>query len=169
MRGVTVLGRIMWRLAVLCPFILMSACASPGPYAPYARPGEAPMQHSQRIVILDRNVQDALLFVDSVQKRLPRGEILVQANFQNRYPKDDVWADIKFEFLDENNAAVDETEWVKTLFPALEVTTVQGSSITDRAVKHVMLLKNLYTRSGQKPIGPGRIYHINGKGSILPR
>jgi len=154
---------------LLCSLLWTVACTSTGPYAPYARPGDAPMQHSQRIVIMDRNVQGALLLVDSVQKRLPRGEILVQANFQSRYPNDDVWADIKFEFLDENNVPVDETEWVKTSFPALEVTTVQGSSISTRAVKHVMLLKNLYTRTGKKPIGPGGVYEIRVGGSALPR
>ena len=153
------------------PFLLFlaAACTSTGPYAPYARPGDAPMQQTQRVVILDRNVQGALLFVDSVQKRLPRGEMLVQANFQSRYPNDDVWADIKFEFRDENNVVIDETEWVKTLFPALEVTTVQGNSLTAGAVTHVMLLKNLYTASGKRPISPGGVYEIRSGGSALPR
>ena len=154
---------------LLCALLGAVACTSTGPYAPYARPGDAPIQHTQRVVILDRNVQGALLFVDSVQKRLPRGEILVQANFQNRYPKDDVWADVKFEFLDENNVALDETEWVKTLFPALEVTTVQGNSLTTGAVTHVMLIKNLYTRSGKRPASPGSVYEIRVQGSALPR
>ena len=156
-------------LPLLCLLLGAAACTSTGPYAPYARPGDAPIQHTQRVVILDRNVQGALLFVDSVQKRLPRGEILVQANFQSRYPNDDVWADIKFEFRDENNVVIDETEWVKTLFPALEVTTVQGSSLTAGAVAHVMLLKNLYTRSGRRPSAPGSVYEIRTGGSALPR
>jgi len=155
--------------SLLCALLWTAACTSTGPYAPYARPGDAPMQQTQRIVILDRNVQGALLFVDSVQKRLPRGEILVQANFQSRYPNDDVWADVKFEFLDGNNVVIDETEWVKTFFPALEVTTVQGSSLTAGAATHVMLLKNLYTASGKRPISPGGVYEIRSGGSALPR
>ena len=160
---------LMPGIPLLCALLWTAACTSTGPYAPYARPGDAPMQQTQRIVILDRNVQGALLFVDSVQKRLPRGEILVQANFQSRYPNDDVWADIKFEFLDGNNVMIDETEWVKTFFPALEVTTVQGNSLTAGAVSHVMLLKNLYTRSGKRPFAPGGVYEIRVGGSALPR
>lgn len=146
-----------------------AACTSPGPYSPYARPGDAPMQQTHRIVILDSNVQDALLLVNTVQKRLPRGEILVQANYQNRYAREDIWADVKFEFFDGNGMLLDETEWVKTFFPALEVTMVQGSSISTTAAKHVMLLKNLYTASGNKPISQGRIFEIRSSPSILPR
>ena len=160
---------LMPAIFLLCVLLWTAACTSTGPYPPHARPGDAPMQQTRRVVILDRNVQGALLFVDSVQKRLPRGEMLVQANFQSRYPNDDVWADVKFEFLDENNVAIDETEWVKTLFPALEVTTVQGNSLTGGAVTHVMLLKNLYTRSGKRPSAPGSVYEIRTGGSALPR
>ena len=71
--------------------------------------------------------------------------------------------------MNENNVVIDETEWVKTLFPALEVTTVQGSSLTAGAVAHVMLLKNLYTRSGRRPSAPGSVYEIRTGGSALPR
>ncbi len=111
--------------------------------------------------MLDRNVQDVLLFIGSDQRRLPGGEIYVRANFQNRLPNDDVWAEVKLQFLDANNFPVDETEWVKYRFPALEITTVQGSSISSKAVKHVMLLRNLYTKTGRR-IKPGTIFKILG-------
>lgn len=138
----------------LLPFTFLLAIVScvfgcKGPYAPIAhKPGTEATQHSQRIVILDRNVRNALLYVNSVQKRLPGGQILVQANFQNRFPQDDIWADVKVEFLDGNNMLVDSTEWIQTHFPAWQVTMVQGSSISSQPVKHTMLLRNLRTRDG---------------------
>lgn len=122
--------------------VWITACSSSGPYAPKTRMGNSPMQQSQRILFIDENLRDGLLLVNSVQKKLPHGEILVQANFKSRYPNNDIWVEVKFEFFDANSILIDETEWMKTHFPAMEVTTVQGSSITPYAVKHVILLKN---------------------------
>lgn len=143
--------------------LILSACAGAGPYVPLEKsPKEVPLQHSQRIVILDRNVRNALLFINSVQNRLPGGQILIQANFQNRFPNDDLWAEVKFEFYDENNMVVDKTEWVNTHFPRAEVTMVQGNSISSKPAKHVMLMRNLRTRTGGI-IGPvGAIFAIAG-------
>lgn len=145
---------------VLVLMVTVGGCAK-GPYAPLAhKPGTETMQHTQRVVILDRNVRDALIFVNSVQKRLPGGQILVQANFQNRSQNVDVWADVKVEFLDENNMLVDATEWVQTHFPALQVTMVQGSSISGRAAKHTMLLRNLRTRDGSIRGTSGSVFEV---------
>ena len=44
-----------------------------------------------------------------------------------------------------------------------------GKNISTTAAKHVMLLKNLYTASGNKPISQGRIFEIRSSPSILPR
>ena len=149
---------------------LISCGGSGGPYVPVTHTaGWQPLQHEQRIVILDRNVKDVLLYVNSVQKRLPRGHILVQANFQSRFAKEDVWAEVKIVFYDENNMVVDETEWMNTHFPAWEVTMVQGNSISHRAMKHVMLLKNLRNRSGKLPRTRGMIFEIHGPPSVLPK
>ncbi|WP_146164739.1 hypothetical protein [Desulfonatronum sp. SC1] len=126
------------------------------------------MQHSQRIVILDRNVRNALLYVNSVQKRLPGGQILVQANFQNRFPRDDIWADVKVEFLDEYNMLVDQTEWMPTHFPAWQVTMVQGSSISPKPIKHVMLLRNLRTRDGNIRGTFGTVFEMPWFQSVVP-
>lgn len=140
-----------------------------GPYAPVThKPGREPMQHSQRIVILDRNVRNALLYVNSVQKRLPGGQIMVQANFQNRFPNDDVWADVKVEFLDAHNMLVDQTEWMPTYFPAWEVTMVQGSSISPKPVKHVMLLRNLRNRDGNIQGTWGTVFEMPWFQSVVP-
>ena len=57
---------------------------------------------------------------------------------------------------------VDETEWVNTFFPRSEVTTVQGNSISGRAVKHVMLLKDLKTRTGRLPESWGNLFELPG-------
>jgi len=131
---------------------LISCGSSGGPYPPLTRtPEKQPLQHEQRIVFLDKNAKDVLLYVNSVQKRLPGGHILVQANFQNRVAREDVWAEVKIVFYDENNMVVDETEWMNTHFAAGEVTMVQGNSTSDRAMKHVMLLKRLSNRSGKLP------------------
>jgi len=111
--------------------------------------------------MLDRNVQDVLFLINSDQRKLPAGELYARANFQNRLSNEDVWAEVKLQFLDANNFPVDETEWMKYHFPALEITTVQGSSISNKAVKHVMLLRNLYTKTGRR-IKPGTIFKIPG-------
>lgn len=153
----------------LIVFSLVCVAGCKGPYAPVThRPGVEPMQHSQRIVILDRNVRNALLYVNSVQKRLPGGQILVQANFQNRFPNDDVWADVKVEFLDEHNMLVDQTEWMPTYFPAWQVTMVQGSSISPSPVKHVMLLRNLRNRDGNIQGTWGTVFEMPWFQSVVP-
>ncbi len=112
-----------------------------------------PRQHTNRIIVLDRNVRNTLIYINSVNKRLPGGQLLIQVNFQNRLQRDDVWADVKFEFMDANNMMVDTTQWIPTLFPASQVTMIQGSSLGGGAFKHVVLLKNLQTRNG-RIIGP---------------
>lgn len=142
MKKTRVIQRIVWSLLWLCFLVWISACSSTGPYAPKTMMGSSPMQQTQRILFLDGHLRDGLLFVNSVQKKLPNGEILVQANFKSSYPHNDIWVEVKFEFFDANSILIDETEWMKTYFPAMEVTTVQGSSITPHAVKHVILLKN---------------------------
>ena len=142
MKKTSVIQRTAWSLLWLCSLVWIAACSSPGPYAPKTSVGNIPAQQSQRILFLDKNLRDGLLFVNSVQKKLDHGEILVQSNFQSRFPNNDIWVEVKFEFFDANSILIDETEWMKTHFPAMEVTTVQGSSITPNAVKHVILLRN---------------------------
>jgi hypothetical protein len=131
--------------------------------------GRQPMQHTQRIVILDHNVKNALLYINSVQKKLPGGQILVQANFQNRFPNEDVWAEVKFEFQDENNMMVDSTEWVNTHFAPWVVTMVQGNSISGRAVKHVTLMRSLRTRNGNLPGTFGLLFEIPWFHTTVPQ
>lgn len=155
---------------LLAAAVFTVSCSSTGPYGPMTPTGGGErMQHSQRIVVLHKNVADTLLFVNSVQKRLPGGQVLVQANFQNRYETADVWAEVKLEFLDENNMVIDETEWVNTHFPALEVTGVQGNSIHAGAAKHVMLFRNLRTATGLLPKTSGRIFSLLGGTPNLPK
>ncbi len=131
--------------------VVLCSCHG-GPNLPLSS-GRTPLQHQNRIVVLNRDVRSTLLFVNAVQKRLPGGQLLIQANFQSRMRVQDVWADIAFEFMDQNNMLVDKTEWMTTFFPASQVTMVQGSSISPRAFKHVLLLKNLKTSDGRM-IGP---------------
>lgn len=150
-RGHPMIRNITCIATILCSAIIISGCQG-GPNLPLST-GRAPLQHVNRTVMLDRDVRHTLLYVNSVQKRLPGGQLLIQANFQSRMRIEDVWADIAFEFLDENNMLVDKTEWMTTLFPASQVTMVQGSSISPNAVKHVLLLKDLKTRDGRM-IGP---------------
>jgi hypothetical protein len=118
-----------------------------------------PLEHSQRVVVLDQAVRDTLLLVNAVHKRLPGGQLLVQAGFRNRLTRDNVWAQVRFRFLDPYDMPVDESEWVDTLFAPGEVTTVQGSSMSPHAVKHVLLLRNLRSATGR--LGPAEaIYEI---------
>lgn len=117
------------------------------------------LEHSQRIVVLDRAVRDTLLLVNAVHKRLPGGQLLVQAGFRNRLMREEVWAQVKFRFLDPYDMALDETEWVDTLFAPGDTTMVQGSSLSPHAAKHVLLLRNLRSATGR--LGPAEaIYEI---------
>ena len=156
--------------AIICAVFLGVLPSCKGPFVPVAKRSNAPpLQHTQRILVLDNQVRDALLYINSVQKRLSGGQILVQANFQNRFPKDDIWAEAKIEFLDGNNMLVDQTEWVNTYFPAWEVTMLQGNSISANAVRHVILLKNLRTRSGRIPATFGFIFEVPWFPTVLPK
>ena len=144
---------------VLSVWIVLTGCQPTGPSVPLSVT-ESPLQHTNRIVILDRNVRNTLFLVNAVHQRLPGGQLLVRANFQNRFHQDDVWADVKFEFQDKYNMVVDETEWMPTYFPAGEVTMVQGSSISSGAAKHVLLLKGLRTAAGGRIRGPGSAIYV---------
>jgi len=129
-----------------------------GPMSPLGQINP-PLEHSQRVVVLDQAVRDTLLLVNAVHKRLPGGQLLVQAGFRNRLTRDNVWAQVRFRFLDPYDMPVDESEWVDTLFAPGEVTTVQGSSMSPHAVKHVLLLRNLRSATGR--LGPAEaIYEI---------
>lgn len=139
---------------VLLVLFLLTSCQQGGPSGPLST-GRTPLQHSIRTTVIDRDVRNTLLFVNSVNKRLPGGQILIQANFENRLRSQDVWADISFEFMDEDNMLIDRTEWVPTLFPASQITMIQGSSISSHAAKHVLLMRNLKTANG-KIVGPAR-------------
>jgi hypothetical protein len=147
----------------------ISACGGGGgPYVPVTRdPVKTPYQHSQRILTLDKNVRDILLYVDSVQERLPGGQISIRASFQNRLEQD-VWAEVKTEFLGADNMVVDETEWVETHFPAWEVTAVKANSITAGAVKHTLLLRNIRNRTGVLPKAKRGIFAVPGSGYPIP-
>jgi len=124
--------------------------------------GRTNTQHNRRVIAVDQTVAKSLLYVNSVQKRLPGGQILVQVNLQNRYEKTDVWAEVKIEFYDENNMLIDETEWIDTHFPALEITTVQGNSIHARTAKHCMLLRNIRNASGLLPGSRRKLFVLPG-------
>ncbi len=139
--------------------LMLTGCQPTGPAVPLGVV-ESPIQHTNRIVILNRNVRNTLFLVNAVHQRLPGGQLFVRANFQNRFHQDDVWADVKFEFQDQHNMVIDETEWLPTLFPAGEVTMVQGSSISGSANKHVLLLKNLRTATGGRIRGPGAAIYV---------
>ena len=130
-----------------------------GPAVPYGLVDQ-PLQQTDRIVILDNNVRNTLYLVNEVQGRLPGGQLLIKATFQNRFHQDDVWADVKVEFQDQNSMAIDRSEWVTTLFPAGEVTLVQASSLTPVAVKHVLLIRNLRTVRGGAVTGPSNAIYI---------
>jgi len=158
-----------FNFSIIVGILLIISTSCKGPFVPIEQaPKSTPLQHTNRIVIIDQNVRNALLYVNSVQRRLPKGQIFVQVNFQNRFPRGDIWAEVKIEFLDENNMVVDETEWMNTYFPAWEVTMVQGNSISSRALKHVMLLKNLRTRTGNLPGTFGTIFELPWFPSVLP-
>jgi len=157
-------------VSAICIVLLGFLPSCKGPFVPIEKGANAqPLQHTQRIVILDKQVRNALLYSNSVQKRLSGGQILVQANFQNRFSDGDIWAETKIEFLDENNMLVDQTEWVNTYFPAWEVTMIQGNSISANAVRHVILLKNLRTRTGRVPDSFGFIFEVPWFPSVLPK
>jgi hypothetical protein len=154
--------KMQMSLLVVALVVSLVGCAPSGSVSGAARPENSnlPAQHSKRIVILDKNVADTLYYINSVQERLPRGELVIKAQFQNRFPDDDVWVDVKMEFMDQYNMVVDQTEWMRTLFPALEVTMVRGNSISTQAIKHVILMRNVHTASGKMPSSRGKIYAI---------
>lgn len=136
------------RLFNLCLLCLLMSCHQQGPSTPLSIES-VPLQHSKNAVMVDRDVRNTLLYVNAVHKKLPEGHIAVQVNFQNRLYEQDVWADVCFEFLDENNMLVEKTEWIPHFFPAAQVTTIEGSSISQNAFKHVLLMKNLQSPSGK--------------------
>lgn len=117
-------------------------CQSQGVYLPLGT-DQPQRQHTNRLIVLDKNIRNNLIYINAKNQQLPRGQIRTQINIKNRLTDYDLWADVLVEFQDKDNITVDRTEWIPTFFPAAQITTIQGSSLATNAVKHVVMIKNL--------------------------
>jgi hypothetical protein len=152
-------------------FAAVPGCRTPrGPYSPITREDEkTPHQMSHGVTMLDKNVRDALLFINRTAKRLPSGQVQVRVQMQNLYRNETLWSDVRVVFYDEDEMGVDQTEWQKVSFPAREIVLIQGTSLRNDIKTYNVQFKNLRSRSGRRLSPPETVAeHGLWKDSVLP-
>jgi uncharacterized protein YcfL len=110
---------------------------------------QAPMQHTERLIALDRSTVDALFYVNHTQGRLPSGHVAIQVNLQNKSAEHDLWVEWKVVFYDAQNFQLEETEWTLTHFPAKEVVTLKANSMRQDVMNFTIMLRTPFTEDGK--------------------
>ncbi|MDM8543725.1 hypothetical protein QUF90_21840 [Desulfococcaceae bacterium HSG9] len=135
---------------VVSMLVSFTSCAkSPGPYLLQTQPLQSPMQHSERLIALDKSAANALLYVNHNQGRLASGQVAIQINLQNRSAQHAVWIEWKTVFYDKQNFKIEETEWEMTHFPAKEIKTLKINSISPDVMNFSIILRSPATVDGQ--------------------
>lgn len=127
-----------------------------GPYQPRAVPGRVtPMQFTEKIIFLDKDASRALMYVNNRHYRLKGGQLVVEANLQNRFSDVDLWAEVQVVFYDQANMRLEESSWERHHFPALEVTMIRFNSMRPDVVNYTVMIKNLGSKDGKRLKLPG--------------
>ena len=157
---------------VLVVFLLAAVQCGPrrGPYSPIERDdGQKPHQLRYGVTMLDKDVRDALLFVNRTAKRLPNGQVRARVQMQNLHRGETLWSKVRFAFYDADNIIVDQTEWQSVAFPPHEVVALSGISLRSDVMRYNVQFKDLRSKSGQVMSPKGKILeHGLWRGSILP-
>ncbi|MFQ5590322.1 MAG: hypothetical protein ACE5HE_04070 [Phycisphaerae bacterium] len=159
-------------LAILVGLLLETAvaCRPRGPYSPVARRDERkPHQLRHNVTVLDKDVRDALLFVNHTAKRTPNGQVQVRVQMQNLYRDETLWSEVRFAFYDADKMGVDRTEWQRVAFPPHEVVMIEGNSLRADVETYNVQFRNLKSSLGRSLYPPGLILEHGWWGySIIP-
>ncbi len=139
--------------------IVVTGCSSPpagGPYLLTQSPNVTSIQHSERLIALDKSAASALSFVNHQQIHLESGQLRLLINLQNISTTHDIWMDWKVVFYDSQNFEIETTEWNKSFFPAKEIKTLKANSIRRDAINYTVMLRSPSSEKGVK-------YDINNK------
>ncbi len=159
-------------LLILGLALFLESCNSVprGPYNAVTRHDDmTPHQLTHGVTMLDLNVRNSFLLVNHTASRTPAGQIVAKVTLQNVFKKDDLWADVQFNFYDKDNQPIEKTAWRTVYFPPQELILVEGNSIRTNVEKFNILIKNLQTRNGKKLTYPGQVYEYGQwKEGVLP-
>lgn len=134
-------------------------CQHGAPYDPLTRAGGGqPHQVTHGVSMLDKNVRDAFLLQKCVAQRLPLGQLQVQITLQNRFDRDDLWAETQFVFCDDNQMPVEKSEWQTVHFPPLEVVLIKGTSLRTDARFFNVQFRRLKSQTGRRLHSAGCVF-----------
>ncbi len=155
---------------VVCLLATVQCGPLRGPYGPIARDdGQDPHQLRHGVTVLDKDVRDALLFVNRTAKRLPNGQVRARVQMQNLHRGETLWSKIRFAFYDADNVIIDQTEWQSVAFPSQEVVALSGISLRGDVMRYNVQFKDLRSKSGDIMTPAGKILeHGLWRESILP-
>ena len=103
--------------------------------------GQPPLQFKERLIALDEDTRDSLMYVNHLQGRLPSGQVKISVALQNRSPEDNIWISWKAVFYDNRNFKIEETEWQKTYFPVMQIREITVNSIRKDVENFTIMLK----------------------------
>jgi len=119
--------------------LTLSAC---GPAKVGSNP--SPIQHHERLLLLDRAYKPYLKVVSEQKKRLESGQLEMVMEIQNRRNKD-LWADIQVVFLDASGVEVDKTSWEAVMFHRRDLKTFKKISLPTPAIDYRMMIRKAKT------------------------
>lgn len=137
------LRRLMMKIVsifLLAGFLLVSC----GPAKVGSNP--SPIQHQERLLLLDRAYKPYIKIVSEQKKRLESGQLEMTMEIQNRRNKD-LWADIQVVFLDQAGVEVDKTSWEPVMFHRRDVKTFKKVSLPSTASDYRMVIRKAKSES----------------------
>lgn len=121
----------------LLALLVLAAC---GPYRADRNPN--PLQETERVVMLDRNMTYYLNIVKHVADRLPNGNLKVRLAIENE-ENTDYWVDVQVIFRDKDGFEVESTNWEPFMFHRRKVTTYEKVSLNNQAADYRVLIRNI--------------------------
>lgn len=125
----------MKNLTILAIALSIFAC---GPAKVGSNPD--PVQHQERLLLLDRAYKPYLKVVSEKVRRLESGQLEVIMEIQNKRNKD-LWTDIQVVFKDADGVEVDKTNWEPKIFHRREVTTYKKISLPATATDYRVVIR----------------------------
>ncbi len=110
-----------------------------GATAAYKTPS-APVQETERVVLLNRVHKPYLKTVKSKIEKLPAGQMEVLLEMENR-KNQDIPTDIQVIFRGADGFEVEKTSWTPFTFHRREVTTFRQSAMNPNAVDYRIIIR----------------------------
>jgi len=123
-------------LSLLFIIALLSACV--GPYK-VTREDNA-LERNEKIVFMDRKLQDDLTIVGLRRGRLANGLLKVEAQIKNQTDKS-LPVQIKLRFKDEDKFFVEETNWMPVVIAPNAIYSFDSNSLSDKPVDYTISIR----------------------------